>query len=293
MINLQNKILYILLITTISQLFFSCMENSTSPVNDKITYLDSGKKALVIAVENKDLIAFTDENLFNSYKSIILPLLSDVFSVPQDSMKELTLAEIIEKYGEDWQLVQIAAAGMGYYDKIIKLTDETATTTGFIDSLKILNNEGYTIDVVLDLHASNTSLVFTDKEIDFGSLTQRIKSNGISIRALYQTACYGKYSLSFWNDIGLFAVNGAEDLNKITLFSPAYFVQEWTAGKNYEDAVFSAYNLEIEKMRTYNNILPVDIYFLTQETLMNSLQRVSGRDTKILWKNVPKKEVVF
>ena len=288
-----SKIKFIIIISTFFILAVSCKDNNTNPVNSKITYQDSGKKALVIVVENKDLIAFSDENMFRSYKSIILPLLSDLFGVTADSMENKTLAEIVEQYGEPWQLNQIADAGQNYYIKIIKLNNETATITCFLDSLKKLSSEGFTIDVVLNLHGSQTSLVFTDKDIDIGTLTQNIHSKGIEIRALYQTACYGKYGLHFWNNIGLYGVNGAEGLNKITLFSAAYFIQEWTSGKNYEDAVFSAYDLEIQKLRTYNNILPVDLYFLTQETLMNSLQRVAGRDTKILWKNIPKKEVLF
>ncbi len=288
-----SKIKFILILTSIYFLTFSCKENTTNPIDEKTIYQDSGKKALVIIVENKNLIAFSDENMFRSYKSVILPLLSELFDVPDDSLENLTLAEIIENYGETWQVNQIADAGKNYYDKIIKLNDETATIASFLDSLKKLSSDGYTIDVVLNLHGSMTSLVFTDTDIDIGTLTQTIESNGIDIRALYQTACYGKYGLNFWNNIGLYGANGAEDLNKITLFSAAYFISEWTSGKTYEDAVYSAYQLEIQKLRTYNNILPVDLYFLTQETLLNSLQRVAGRDTKILWKNVPKKDVMF
>lgn len=285
------KIKFIFIFLTICFVVFSCKDNTSNPINEKTLYQDSGKKALVIIVENKDLIAFSDDNMFKSYKSIILPVLSDLFGVPADSIKNLTLTEIVEKYGEPWQLNQIADASQNYYNKIIKLSDETATTTCFLDSLKMLNSEGYTIDVVLNLHGSQTSLVFTDTDIDLGSLTQKIHSNGIEIRALYQTACYGKYGLNFWNNIGLYGVNGADGLNKITMFSAAYFIQEWTSGKTYEDAVYSAYNMEIQKLRTYNNILPVDVYFLTQETLINSQQRISGRDPKILWRNVPAKKL--
>ncbi|TAL67583.1 MAG: hypothetical protein EPN82_14105 [Bacteroidetes bacterium] len=284
---------FILLIITLSFLVYSCRENSSNPIDENITYQDTGKKALLIVVENKDLIAFSDENMFRSYKEMILPVLSDLFGVPKDSMENLMLGEIVEQYGEPWQLNQIADAGKDYYDKIIKLTDETATSISFIDSLKILADEDYTIDVVLNLHGSMTSLVFTDTDIDFGTLTQRIKSKGIKIRALYQTACYGKYSLNSWSNIGLYAVNGAEDLNEITLFSAAYFIREWTSGKTYEDAVYSAYDFEIQKLKTYNNILPVDEFILTQENLMHSLQRVTGKDTKILWKNVPVNDVMF
>ena len=287
------KIKYIIILTSICLFAVACRENTTNPIDEKAIYQDSGKKALVIIVENKDLTAFSDENMFRSYKSVILPVISDLFGVPADSMKNLTLAEIVEKYGETWQVNQIAEAGQNYYDKIIKLNDETATTICFLDSLKMLSSYGYTIDVVLNLHGSITSLVFTDESIDIGTLTQKIKSTGIEIRALYQTSCYGKYGLDFWNNIGLYAVNGAEGLNKITLFSAVYFIQEWISGKTYEEAVYSAYNLEIQKLRTYNNILPVDLYFLTQETLLNSLQRVAGKDTKILWENVPAKVVLF
>ena len=278
------RLLFLTAIT--SFLLFSCRNNSSNPANTPLLYQDSGSKALVIVVENKNLLDMVNEQTYELFKADILPIFSDMFTVPQDSMQNLTLAEIIDKYGEQWQLNQIADSAKGY-DRIVKLNKQTATVQCLLDSLKMLGSEGYTIDMVFNLHGSMTTILFNDKEIDIGTLTQSIKDNGIRIRALYQTTCYAKYMLPFWNNIGVFAVNGAADNNQIVLFSSAYFVSQWISGKTFEDAVYSAYNMEIATLRSYNDRIPIDTYILTPQVLANSRQYVSGRDQKILWKNIP------
>jgi hypothetical protein len=280
----QKHILYLLFIGIIFQ--FSCKEDSTIISNNQITYLDYGSKALVLVEENNGIVGFSDENLYSMYKQSIIPVLSEIFTVPDSLLKQLSLKEMIEQFGEPWQIRQIAEAANGYYDKIIVLNNETATLKKFIDTLKSINNK-YTIDLILNLHGSQTSVVFSNGRVGIGILTDEIKASNTKIRAVYQTCCYGKYMIASWRNIDVIAVNGSEDYNILTLFSPAYFISEWTSGKVFEDAVYSAYNMEIQKMKTYNNILPIESYLLTPSNLFNSIQSVSGKNSKLLWKECP------
>lgn len=280
----KKHILIILLMGIILQ--FSCGDNSTVIQDSNITYSDSGTRALVAIVENNDIVGFSDENLYSIYKLTIIPILSDIFSVPDSVLKPLSLKEVIEQYGEPWQIKQISESAKGYYDNIIILNNETAVLKTLIDTLISLKNK-FTIDLLLNVHATQNSVRLTDGKVGIGKLTDEIKASGAKIRALYQTCCYGKYMIGSWRNIGVIAVNGAEGDNYITLFSPFYFINEWVSGKEYNDAVYTAYNKEIQKLKTYNNTLPVDSYLLNSSNLNNSIQSVGGVNIKLLWKECP------
>jgi hypothetical protein len=267
--------------------FISCKNNTTNPGDNILKYSDSGKKALVIVVENNEIVGISDALTYSLYKIKIIPVLSIIFKVPEDELKDLSLLEVIKKYGEPWQINRISEAADGYYDKIIKLNNETATPKCFIDSLLYLKSSGYTIDVVLNMHASSNSLFFSDCEINISDLTDEIYKNKINIRAIYQTCCYAKYMLRNWKNIGVYAVNGAEGENVITSFSAAFFIKEWTSGKNFDEAVYSAYNMEIDTLKTFNNIAPIEENLLTQSNLQQSAQSIDGLNIKLLWKEIP------
>jgi len=51
--------------------------------------------------------------------------------------------------------------------------------------------------------------------------------------------------------------------------------------------VQAAFEQEIEKLRSFNDILPIDDYILTDAAIVNSTQIISGRDKKLLWLNFP------
>lgn len=284
-----KKTLNLFAIISIIALMASC-ENNEAPTVE--SYKPNPKPALVIAVENNDGLLTGDyASVFQMYKSIVLPVLSDVFQVPIDSMKDMSLNDIIETFGEEWQLNEIAKAGNGYYQKIVKLSDESASKSNFEQTLKSLSDDGYDIDMVWCLHGNSSAFSLNDGLVEITDLTAFLKQNDIKIRALYQTCCYASKTFLWWNNYGIEAINGAEGLNSITMFSPAYFIKEWTSGKPFDQAVQSAYNMEIEKLKSYNSQLPVMSYVLTPSTLADSKQYISGKRAGLLWNKFP--EVLF
>jgi hypothetical protein len=125
----------------------------------------------------------------------------------------------------------------------------------------------------------------TDGEILIGKLTDAVKERNVKIRSVYQTCCYGKYLAGYWSSIGVKAINGAAGYNVLTLFSTTYFLNEWLSQtKTFEEAVATAYNMEIQKLRSYNTLFPVEAYILTPSNLNTSLQTVGGSDKNLLWK---------
>jgi hypothetical protein len=154
------------------------------------------------------------------------------------------------------------------------------------DSLLSLGGK-FTIDLILNIHGSQGSVRFSDKQVSIGELTGMIQKNSIKVRAVYQTCCYGKYMMESWNRIGVDAVNGAEGDNILTTFSSCFFIKEWTSGKTFSEAVYAAYFSEIEKLKTYDAILPISSYLLTPANLYNSIQSVGGINTALLWKQIP------
>ena len=283
---LLHKLQILLLFLVLGLSFMACTKESSPVSNQLIQYTNSGKKALVVIVENSDIIGFSDQNMYNMYKSSIVPVLASIFGVPGSALYKLSLLQIIKQYGEPWQIKQICDSAKYHYDKIVVLNHTSATLQCLKDSLLDLNGK-YCIDLILNIHGSQYSVQFSDREVLIGELTGTIKDNGIKIRTVYQTCCYGKFMIGSWNNIGVYAVNGAEGNNVITLFSSSYFVKEWTSGKKFDDAVYSAFNDEIAKLKTFNSQLPIDTYLLTAENLNNSLQSVGGFDYSILWKQIP------
>jgi hypothetical protein len=282
----KSKInLFIIVLVTVF-IAISC-SNNNEPV-DNNNYKTEGKKVLVGIVENADIMGFGDEIAFSAYKPYILPIFSNIFGVPQSEMQDKSLAYIIENYAEEYQLRSLKEAAAKGYNLFVGLTDGTANKASIFDSLKILQNEGYCIDMVMCLHANSKVIRFNDASYNITDVTSEIASLGIKIRAIYQTCCVSKPHIDYWKNIGVEAVNGADGNNSITMFSPVYFVEEWINGKTFEDAGFTAYNREIEKLRSYDSpTVPINAYFLNSETLKGSKQNVGGLNPQLLWKNIP------
>jgi prolipoprotein diacylglyceryltransferase len=68
------------------------------------------------------------------------------------------------------------------------------------------------------------------------------------------------------------------------MFSPIYFLNNWTGGMTYHDAVLAAFNGEIEKLKSYQSILPIITSLLTPDVIAGSTQEFGGTDSLWLWK---------
>ncbi len=227
--------------------------------------------------------------MFQIYHGEILTILSDIFKVDKKKMEDMTLSEIVESYGEDWQIAEMKKAVKGHYKEIKVLTDVNCTGKELKATIADFAKKGYHIDIVFSLHASESKeIVFLDRCYYVNEFTQFLESNNYHIRSLYQTCCYGQNFISDWKNSGMLALNGSVDKNSISMISPVYFLQEWVGNKlPFKEAVAKAYDREIAKLRTYNDILPIESYLLTEETLEASKMLTGGQNDGILWSEFP------
>jgi hypothetical protein len=267
----KSIVIFLLLIFIVS-----CSEDSTVQPNLKPDLKDQ-PTALIVVTENNLLINPSLNLAYTFIKDDVLNVLSDIFKVEKSNMENMTLAEIIEIYGEDWQNEEIRKVANKYYDEVIILTDAEATGNNLLNNIQIVAGKGMYIDLIFSLHAgSDRYISFSDRRYHINEITNWLKQRNIFIRSLYQTCCYGSYYFNDWKDINTIAINGAFRANDIAIFSPIYFLEEWINGASFNDAVNIAYNRDIEKLKTYNDVLPINDLMLTDEILKNSKQLTSG-----------------
>jgi len=265
-------------------ILFACSENTGEPVLKTV----KDDAALIIVVETKFLLNPFTELAFIWYKDAVLNVLVDIFGVNKSKMENLSLSEIIEIYGEEWQIREMKKTAKRYYKEVIVLTDEEATGNNLMQSIAELAEKGYYIDMIFSLHASSEKeICFIDRNYHIDEITKFLKENKYYIRSLYQTCCYGSYFFEDWENAGMIAVNGSVLSNGVNIFSPVYFLQEWVSGKNFSGAVQRAYERDIEKVRSYNDQLPVEDFLLDEQTLKDSRQLTGGINSSIFWIDFP------
>ncbi len=265
-------------------MLFACSDPN-EPV-DK--YISGQPAALLIVVENNDgLEGGMYEYGFQMYKDELLDIFADMFEVDRSQMEGKSLNKIIEEYGEEWQIRAITEAGEGFYDRVVSLTDETATRDGFIDAVLELSDQGFIVDAVFCLHGGHGTISFSDGSCGISGVADELRAGHAKLRSIYQTNCHAYSSMAIWASAGVIALNGASGTNNITMFSPSYFVESWTGGKRFNLAVADAYNREVEKIKSYSSILPVMEYILTEENLAGSFQHTGGHDDQIFWDDFP------
>jgi len=140
------------------------------------------------------------------------------------------------------------------------------------------------IDIIFVLHGNINRVCFARACENIETVTASIASRNISVRALYQTCCYGSSTIDDWEQIGIVAVSGAKGLNKFGSFSPIYFLQHWTGGMTFEEAVEAAFYDEIATLRSYETRVPVGA-LLTDEVLDQSAQLVGGQNSSLTWQD--------
>ncbi|MFP4370542.1 MAG: hypothetical protein ACLFR2_13270 [Candidatus Kapaibacterium sp.] len=268
----------------IAFLIAACSETN-GPLSPQ--YTSEGKKALVIVVENNDGLLFSQAEFFfqTQYKKELLQIFSDMFEVSEYEMQNMSLNEIIELHGEEWQLNSINNAGTGYYDKIIQLSDANAKRGILLNELTALAKDEYCIDMVFCLHGDNDNFYLSDGAVNVRAFCSDLKKENIQIRSLYQTCCHASISMKGWIDYGIYAVNGAKAVNSITMFSPAYFVESFVSGMSFNDAVYLAFDRELDKISSYDYILPVSAFLLNDQILEDSKQKTGGKDKNIRFIN--------
>ena len=269
-----------LLLLTLLTLASCTEENIQEP--EGFEYTDVGTPALIVVVDNNDRANQQIEDIaFTSFQFETIAIFSDIFGVPQDSLMGKDLNRILDQYGEPWQIRELQSVASSYYNKIVTLTDESATSHDFIDSLQMLTDEGYSIDVVFALHGSDETISFTDKSYPISSMTNELDRKGIHIRTLYQTNCKSARAIDNWSYMGVAGCNGTQENNYLTIFSPSSFLKAWVSGSTYYDAVQFAYESEITTLKSYNNQLPILDYLTSGDYLSGSTPIITGTNPLI------------
>ena len=269
-------------IVAVSALVFAnCERDDAQPVAPVTA---SAPAALIVVVESNDILPSNLVLYYSMFKSTADPVLAAVFGVPVDSLRPRTLSEIVELYGEDWVIGKIDRAARGKYKSVIILTDEAATRERFLEALGRAKSDGLSIDVLLDLHASTSILCFNGSDVSIDALTSDIKSQNIKIRALYQTVCYGSYHLPSWDKTGIAAVCGTRDVNSLSLFTPASFVDCWTSGMTFRNAVTSCTQREVDSLQKYDTMYGLaGLMMPSEQELYDSQQVFSGVNQVIVF----------
>ena len=283
---MSKKIVSIVIAFTIVWVVAGCGKNN--PVS---SYAKNGREALLIVVENNGLLDSMMEAGYGLFHAQIKSILEDVFELSKNTIPDsLSLTQVVDQFGEDWQISKLVSAAQPYYSKIVSLTDAGATGKAVLDSLSEMSRNGFAIDMIFNLHGGIDfftgikSIYFSDRSYNVVAFTDSIKARSISVRSLYQTCCYGSSMIPAWEKTGIIAVNGASDLNSFAMFSPIYFLNNWTGGMTYHDAVQAAFNGEIEKLKSYQSVLPIITTLLTPDVIAGSTQEFGGTDSLWLWK---------
>lgn len=280
-----SRICYIPLLGFLFLVMFSGCQND-NPAGAEEAHVENA--ALVLIVENNNWLG--DPALdagFELFRDQITGIFSDLFGIPAAAMDSMTLTEIIDVYGEAWQIEEITSVAERKYQTVISLTDETATFTRFLNEVSGLNADGYSVDVLFNLHSSGASVWFYDGTCGIDSMISGLGSRNAAIRALYQTCCYGSEMIDNWAGYGITAVNGSVRDNSMVMFSPVYFLEAWTGGVTYSSAVQTAYDREIEMLVSYQEKASVLSLLITDEILEDSKQLLGGSDTTLLWTDFP------
>lgn len=267
-------------------ILYSCSNDSNSPVDVKFD--QSGIKALVIFLENSYIISPDLNDYYPEYKADIDKLLSNIFNVHVEALQPLQMDEIVETYGEEWQISQIRSVAETHYDRIVVLTDSTANYSSFIDSLSALSQSFSAIDVVLNTHGTNRAILFGDLLLGTDVIANDWHNRNIRIRAIYQTCCYGASTISDFENAGIYCVNGSVGENLYSLFSAKLFLEKWCSGATYSSAVQWAYSqepIEIQK-RIEDNIVAMYYFNFTEEQKDNSRQQVGGKFANLLFNQI-------
>ncbi len=282
-----KKTVYFLLFITIGMELAGCGKDNPASVYEK-----TGKEALLIVVENNNLLESMLEAGYIVYHDQVKSILADVFEVKKNDIADsLPLTEVVDKFGEDWQIRKVTSAAQPYYSRIISLTDAAATHKAVLDSLSDMGRSGFIVDMIINLHGGEnwltgvSTVYFSDGTYDISAFCDSVKTRSIPLRALYQTCCYGASMIPSWEKTGITAVNGASDLNYFVMFSPIYFLTNWTSGMTYGSAVRAAFNAEIEKIKSYQSVLPAISALMTEDVMKGSAQELGGTDSLLLWTN--------
>jgi len=224
-------------------------------------------RALVIIVENDDSPGLSN-TIYEQNKNIILPIFSSAFKTSQQELNNLTLVEIFDHHGEPFIANQFSKAAKHYSKKVI-LMDEDASLQNFVNIVDLLTQEGYTVDIVVDLHGSNSIYFFDDSYSD-EEISAAFEDKSHELGFVYQTVCWGSKHIDLWKSLGAEEVNGATNANSYVILAPKVFLKEISKGTQFRTAVERGYNKEVKAWKLVIKLVPDLAEWTSEETLEDS-----------------------
>ena len=162
----------------------------------------------------------------------------------------------LNRFGEEFYADCLRDMAEPKYDKVVVLTDQTATFDNFKAKLEELNSEGYLIDILLDIHGcgkdsdlnnapcDKDALLFADGKKTHEDIRGINGGKPMHLNAVYMVSCWGKEFNNDWRRLGAKASNGSTELNYYVLISPLVFMDGWTRGQSLDKAAEQAYKHE-------------------------------------------------
>ncbi|MGM0439392.1 MAG: hypothetical protein ACQEP3_03095 [Patescibacteria group bacterium] len=210
---------------------------------------------LLIIVSNNGIIPTEFTNLYESAEPLANFVLAQIFNASQSELADLSLEEIVVKHGEPFVVDKyINAIGDETYEETTVLTGKEASYENFKKTLRDLDEKEGITDLLINLHGTEEELLFHSGEVSKTEIPKDLTSKNIGF--VYQTTCHGSENMDIWTDIGAEVVNGAKGRNDFVIYSPAIFLEDWTKGDSFKEAVEIAYNREKETLTNYTNLLP-------------------------------------
>ena len=161
------------------------------------------------------------------------------------------MTAIAEDFGEEWIISDVEDKADGHYADYTSLTDDQATFDNFISTIEGYSDDGYLVDVLIDLHGtSGGDILFFDDSYAVAFITEQIQSRSLNVSVVYQTVCYGSDMTDEWDAIGIHAVNGSVGENMYVTFAPGAFMEIWISGTSYDEAVQQARIEDMTEMET-------------------------------------------
>jgi len=191
----------------------------------------------------------------------------DTIITESPSVGEDIYSVFLDVYGESGMLNCLEELAQPYYDTVELLTDNNASFDMFKRTIKRLHDDGYVMDLLIDVHGCGTDISLNNMDCGTEGLcfynpsdpghsdrkdVAAIKAlpsdnNGepFNINAVYMVSCWGSEFNEAWTHIGAKASNGAKQINYYVLMSPLVFLDFFTrGGQTLAKAAELAYTIE-------------------------------------------------
>jgi hypothetical protein len=182
------------------------------------------------------------ENSGNLGTTVFGPLLDNL-----DASTKKNIEDKVDFFVEEFEKAfsGFADAAGREYNRVEFLEDATAIPSAFKERMKILADQGFSIDIITIGHGSDKRLVgFQGASITDVTLSELKSEYGraLPIRMVYMMNCRGSSMNSAWVDAGATVSGGSRGDNWMPEPMLRTFWKNWLGGMNFAHAIADAYH---------------------------------------------------